>query len=90
MEEPQKRGKVMLSKKLYHVLESKYEDKDLVADILKTLCETIHFDPNVSTYNDAQFERIKARRNRLKEQGVSTYISSGSKASYHNRKALVI
>jgi hypothetical protein len=44
------------------------------------------FDPDVSVYNLKMKDRIMERRAKLKEQGVSTYISSGAKASYQKKK----
>lgn len=88
-----KKAVVTLSKKKYHdfvqALEAKYEDTDLVADILKTLCDTIRFDPSLSSYDETQHQRIKARRERLKQQGITTYISSGNKSWYDTHRRVV-
>ena len=48
----------------------------------------MNFDPEISIYNEQIKKTIMERRHRLKEQGISTYISSGQKAFYERKKAL--
>ena len=55
---------------------------------LKELCEVLSFDPNKSSYSEAQKESIKNYRERKKLQGISTYVSSGNKKCYEKKKAL--
>ena len=61
---------------------------DQSTHILDIIKEVFDFDPNASTYNENIKASIDKRRQKLKEQGISTYISSGSKASYYKKKQL--
>lgn len=90
-ESPKIKGTSTLSKKKYEEfstgLSQLFANEPYHVDkVLELLRITMHFDPNVSTYNEAQLQRIKARRERLKAEGVSTYVSSGTKACYYRRK----
>jgi hypothetical protein len=78
-----------LSKKKYYELEkmlSKEYNIEDVEKILSLLKNVLHFDPNISNYTEVTKENIMKRREKLKAEGISTYISSGAKAFYHNKK----
>ena len=57
--------------------------------VLQLFCSIMHFDPNASTYTPNQASAIKQFRERQLVNGVSTYVSSGSKSTYHKNKALM-
>lgn len=73
---------------LCQVLESTVNNKECIQQLLLALKQVLDFDPDASTYTKEQAERIKAYRNKKKEEGVSTYVSSGAKSAYHKRKVL--
>lgn len=54
--------------------------------ILDKLCSVLHFDPNVSSYNEENKQKTREYRKKLKDQGISTYISSGAKKYYDKKK----
>ena len=59
---------------------------DQSRQILDILKKVFDFDPNVSTYNEIVKASIDKNRQKMKEHGISTYVSSGSKASYYKKK----
>ncbi len=83
------KGSRTLSKKKYYELEQQLRDglDDQQLDFVLTQIRTVlKFDPDVSVYNERIKDLIYQRRDRLKALGISTYESSGSKKSYHDRK----
>lgn len=62
-------------------------DKDVAEELLESFKEIFKFDPNISLYTEKAKEAILERRRKLKEQGISTYESSGAKLYYHRKKA---
>ena len=91
MEENTAKGSRTITKKKYYELVKIYnelfskEQAKLALDAFKTL---MNFDPEKSMYNEKVKHTIKERLERLKEQGISTYVSSGQKAFYERKKAL--
>ena len=65
-----KKSKATFSKKRYNdfvqKLHTKYDDVEMINDILTALCDAFNYDPTLNTYDEAQSERIKARRERLR------------------------
>lgn len=71
---------------LERVLKESIPDQGHVETMLKCLRETLKFDPDVSTYDETKSKNIRAYRERMKAQGVSSYVYSGAKASYDKKK----
>ena len=44
------------------------------------------FDPTISTYSENMRLCSDRRRKKLKEEGISTYISTGCKTAYYKKK----
>ena len=87
--ESEYKGNRSFSKKKYYELEDSLMKKfgrEQTDDILLIFREIFKFDPTVSVYTEAMKASIKSRRERLKEQGISTYVSSGAKAYYEKKK----
>ena len=81
----------MMSKKRFieiseHVILKCGENTQLADEIIMMIKSVMHFDLTASQYTPAQAARIKARMQRLKEQGVSSYVASDQKTAYHNKK----
>lgn len=85
-----KKGISTLSKKKYFELAEAFHkelnDSNQTERLLTILKDVMNFDPDVSRYTPEVGRQIRDRIQRLKEQGVSTYVSSGRKTSYHNKK----
>lgn len=82
--------KASLSKKRYAEIRDAYlelMDKEQVDKCMAIMCEVTKFDPNGKTYTKERAIYLRAYRDKLKEEGISTYVSSGMKAAYHKRKA---
>lgn len=83
------KGSRTLSKKMYYDIEArlneKFKEEDVDA-ILSLIKEVMRFDPEKSVYSEKMKKQIQVRRERMKEEGISTYISSGAKASYDKKK----
>lgn len=87
-----------MSKKRYHEYASlvlkTVDDPQVAEALLAGLREILKFDPTLklestsksTPYDEKHAQRIKNYRQRLKEKGISTYISSGAKAHYHAKK----
>ena len=90
MSEVTYKGVRTITKTKYHEFEQQLnaefqeETTNKILDILKNV---LHLDPNVSVYNEKMKENIMRRRTKLKEQGISTYVSSGAKSFYDKKKA---
>lgn len=83
------KGTRTLSKKKYYELEDQLRqqfNEDQVTHIMSTLRDVLKFDPNVSVYTDKMKEAIYTRRERLKDAGVSSYVSSGTKGYYYKHR----
>lgn len=83
------KGSRSLSKKKYYALEEelmKRYDESIVEDVLNILKDVLKFDPGVSLYTEDAKRSILERRERLKAQGISTYVSCGAKAYYERSK----
>ena len=82
----------VFSKTKYYEIEKQittiFPDQSL--QMLEILKNVLEFDPNISTYNANVKASIDKRRKKLKEEGISTYISSGFKSTYYKRKDKVI
>ena len=80
----------VFSKTKYYEIEKQittiFPDQSL--QMLEILKNVLEFDPNISTYNANVKASIDKRRK--KEEGISTYISSGFKSTYYKRKDKVI
>lgn len=86
------KGNSTMSKKKYYelcaMLDNLIQDKQQIETMLGALRTVLEFDPDVNTYNSQQAEKIKEYRKKKKDEGISTYISSGSKTTYYRQKAL--
>jgi len=64
-------------------------DETKLQQALANIRDIMKFDPEkVIQYTPETGRRIKEYRERQKEKGVSTYITSGRKAYYHSNKPL--
>ena len=72
-------------------------DEERLKVILKGFCEIMKYDPEAKTYhknpcvyNEKQASNIKNYRDRKLAEGISTYISSGTKKYYHAHKGSTV
>lgn len=85
-----------MNKKNYHAMLKRLEDlnvpTDVIDDFALNVQEIFAFDPNrvVKRYNEKNLEAVRRYRERLKAEGVSTYISSGKKSSYDKKKTKTV
>lgn len=91
-----KKGASMLSKKRFQqintMLHDVIQDQELVERVLTSIKEIMQFDPDVSQYRGYTKDRgdaTKAYRQRKKELGMTTYVTSGRKKMYHSSKEVV-
>lgn len=84
-----------MSKKRYQEIADKLAD--IIGDdgkleqALASIREVMKFDPEkIIQYTPETGRRIKEYRERQKEKGVSTYVSSGRKSYYHNTKTVQV
>lgn len=78
-----------LSKTSYAKIEELFGhlmDSDMVTKAMTIIRDTTKFDPTANTYNEKVAASIKKYREKKKAEGISTYVSSGSKKSYEKRK----
>jgi hypothetical protein len=83
------KGTRTLSKKKYFELE--HELKAFLGDsqseaVMKKIRDVLKFDPAVSVYNERMKETTYRRREKLKEAGISTYVSAGTKSQYYKNR----
>lgn len=80
---------VALTKGRYKILaEAMYKEyeKDAADEILHLIKQTLNFDPEKSNYDTESKRKTMEYRAKLKEKGISTYVSSGRKAHYEKNK----
>lgn len=80
----------ILSKKRYNEIESeikKHVDNEKLEVIMESIRRVMHFDPDKPAKTPEQYAKDYEKRNKLKEAGVSTYVSSGMKRHYEKKKA---
>lgn len=83
------RGQRTVSKVKYYEFEKEIKtlfDEENATKVMDTLKKVLKMDPTISVYNEKVKERIMERRHKLREQGISTYISSGVKAFREKQK----
>jgi len=83
------KASVNLSKTKYMNLKmelSKEFDSEITEKVLSTLCKVLQCDPSLSTYDSDAADSIRMYRARKKEQGISTYVSSGMKNMYEKQR----
>lgn len=82
---------VCLSKRRYHAIKDEIanylQDADKAEGVLTIIKTILKYDETASTYNPEVGRRIKEYRDRMREQGVSTYVTSGKKSQYQKKKA---
>lgn len=79
----------MMSKKKFYEIEQNIStslSKEQVNLVLETIKQVLNFDPEITSYDKDQAERIRKYRERKKNEGISTYVSSGAKAFYEKTK----
>ena len=84
------KGSRTLSKVKYYEVEEKLKERydvEAVEGMLSILRSVLKFDPAVSNYNEKMKAATYNRRARLKEAGISTYVSSGMKSYYEKHRA---
>jgi hypothetical protein len=89
-EKEEYRGSRTLSKVKYYEMESQMRERyeaEAVEGMLSILRSVLKFDPSLSLYNEKSKAATYNRRARLKESGISTYVSSGMKARYEKQRA---
>ena len=85
----QVKGIRVFSKGKYYAFEKKLNDvfaedqSKIILDMIKSI---MCFDPKISTYSENMRLCSDRRRKKLKEEGVSTYISTGCKTAYYKKK----
>lgn len=84
-------ARIMMSKKLYHQLDVEISkvpgiSEEHAATVMSIIRDTFKFHPDASIYSEKAKQQTQAFRQRRKEQGISTYVSSGKKASYERKK----
>ncbi len=88
MDEPVK-ACVALTKARYKILtEAMYKEyeKDAADEILNIIKKALNFDPDKSNYDAESKRKTMEYRAKLKEKGISSYVSSGRKAHYEKNK----
>ena len=86
---PQAKPIGTLSKKKYYEIEEAYVQmlgQDIAIQCLEVLKNVLNFNPEVNGYNERIKQNIMKSREKLKEQGVSSYVYSGAKTFYHKHK----
>ena len=90
MDEPSvdKLKRCFFSKTKYYEIEKQITTifPDQCLQMLEILKNVLEFDPTISTYNANVKASLDKRVKRLKEEGISTYVSGGRKASYQKQK----
>lgn len=64
----------------------KHFTTDQISIIEQVFKEHLKFNPNEKTRTEEELKREAERRRKLKEQGISTYVSSGGKAVYERKR----
>lgn len=87
----EKKAVSIMSKKRYHLIEETLrktiDDPNKLANVLQSIQEIMNFDPNRNTYTPEVKERVlQWRKKKAEELGVTTYVTSGSKACYERKK----
>ena len=59
---------------------------DIGEDMMRHLRDIFDYDPNKSSVSLKTIENAKKKRDALKAEGISTYISSNMKKSYEKKK----
>ena len=80
-----------MSKKRYQeirdVVSSLVPSPDVADAIMERIRTIMKFDPSVGAYPPHRLKLIRERLNNVaEERGVSTYVASGKKDRYHNKK----
>jgi hypothetical protein len=93
-QEPSVKGVATMSKKKYHIFENvlheKGLDKDIVSEVLKSLCQVIKFDPMAPTATPEQTQKmLEYRRKKAEEQCKSIY-EVFKKSYYDTHKDVVL
>ena len=74
-------------KELCNALTERFGNTEQVEAFLSTLKEVLKYDPSISAYTKEKADSIRAYRAKKKEEGVSTYVSSGVKACRDKKRA---
>jgi uncharacterized protein with von Willebrand factor type A (vWA) domain len=94
MTEPEYKGTVFVTKTRYRELNNiakKYlNNTEEHERFMQEFRDIFKFDPDKKTSTEKGVERVRQKREKLKSEGISTYISSGSKKSYEKKKLLLL
>ena len=63
------------------------DDKEKHESFMTKFREIFNFDPNKKTSSPSKNKKTQLKRDKLKEEGISTYISAGVKKSHEKKKA---
>lgn len=73
---------ILVSEKLKSIINDDLKHKEF----MNAFKDIFKFDPNKIMSNPDQANKKRIKRDKLKEEGISTYISSGAKKSYEKKK----
>ena len=84
-------GQGTMTKKRYYEIQKRLEDEmklssDTVLQVMTVIKDVLNFDPNVTLYDERSKQRLKEYREKKKQEGISTYITSGTKAYYYKTR----
>lgn len=65
-----------------------YLNTEKQEEFMKKFQDIFKYDPNKTTSTPEGVERTRKKREKLKAEGISTYISSGNKKYYEKKKLL--
>jgi hypothetical protein len=87
-------GKSIVSKQRYAAFKAELQDKHkleapMLAEVLRDFQRIMHFDPDATTYTEAQKQHVRDWRTRRQtETGKTSYELEGGRTAYVRRKAL--
>lgn len=86
------KGDRHISKKNYKEYDKHVKElvsEDIYLQIMQKFKEDFKFDPSISASSPEKNEQKTAKREELKKQGISTYISAGVKKGYEKKKGIL-
>lgn len=72
--------------KFVDYLKEEITDEAQREKILTKFCEFMNFDPTMKSNTPEQLKKQQEKRDALKKEGITTWISSGMKKSYEKKK----
>jgi hypothetical protein len=65
------------------------KEEELYESLIQIFKESFNYDPTKTNVSKKTLERVQEKRDKLKAEGISTYISANVKKSYEKKKALL-